>query len=633
MATALQNVPRGPLYGEDISKPDVPEDYATSMERWRQSALEEALRTRRLSQEDHRIPEYIRYLSGEHWNRNRPPYKSKFFVNRVGKTRFDTLSMLTDSRPVFSIAYEEEQYKRQAMLIKAVLAYEWENSDIDLSLVTAMDIAMAYGTGFWKIGAAWPGRMSVLPCSPEQVMPIQPQFHIQSSSGVCYRTWKSLAWCKQRYPWLAEQLDREAVGFESHTQSTTGFNRPGQYDEHTWHGLNPGMQRVLAMRAPQSEAGHGGGSLDVFRSVEWQEFWVDDISVNESNRPMIVKDKHLERDAHNFWNEVQPGARLYPRKRLLVFAGRLLVYDGPSPYWHGLFPFATLRLNPVFWSFWGLGKYRDLIPMNKLINSVGAGIEDIIKRVLNPTAVTKDGPGGVPESAWKNFDSDMPGQKLRILGHLGDPTTAVHYLPPPKLESYVFEMLTRFVAPEYDRAAGSVDIQALSGKQQIPGGDTIEQMRDTQGTGTRLESRFTEAFVRDAGTQAAANVIQFYSLAERMKIAGEMGLTDADVDEQAGKMAPASGNPQNHWKNFRFKIKTGSLHSAGKDRKKQTAAALYAQRVISRRETLRQFEYDNIEEILSELLEEEQVEMGLQAEAEAGAAPRLTRGQRNGSIV
>jgi hypothetical protein len=340
-----------------------------------------------------------------------------------------------------------------------------------------------------------------------------------------------------------------------------------------------------------------------------------------------MKDPSIPLDAHNYHYWVEPGDRLYPRKRLIVFAGNRLMSDGPSPYWHGLYPFAMLRMNPVMWSFWGLSKYRDLIPINKAANEIVAGTLDMCKRALNPQAVTKE--GGVPKAAWENYFPNMPGGKLR-LGPGSNPSSDVAYLRPPELPGFVFQLLAQYLGPEYERMSGQMDMNKLSGKKQVPGGDTIEQMRDAQNTAVRLEGRYIEAFLRDAGQIAVPNIFQHYTASWRLKILGGNGLTWEDFDTNPGSMVPDGVPPEDHIKNFSLEIAQGSLLGSGKDRNKQVSMALFKEGGISRESMLRTLEIPDaeIQRIRKELIADDEAGIGSK-----GASSRMTRGQRQGKMV
>lgn len=663
-------IPRGPIYLEATrDTPEVPGTYLEEMLAWREAARLEAVRTAKLNPEAGRVPSYIDWLQGNQWDLRRARYRSKLFDNRVDLARTDIISILTSGRPTIAVTTTVPEFTQQANIAEMVIQAEWQRNSSDLQLATAIDLGMLWGTSFWKLGAAMPGMMRAIPCGPDNVLPIQPGWHIQESSAVLYRTWKPVSWFKRVYPYRAAGIEREAQSYDVRTASP--WQRPSNIDEYTWNSMSPQMRRLMGTRVSPQEIPSRG----MYQAVELQEFYIDDQSVNQSTRPVLMKDPYLPTNQHNYWYWVQPGQRLYPRKRLVVFGGRRLLYDGPSPYWHGMYPFACLRLDPVPWSFWGKSFYRNLMPLNMAINETAAGVMDMIKRALNPVAITKE--GAVPLTAWKEFFTDMPGAKMRM-GPLGDPSRDIRYMEQPPIPPWVFQFLQQYLIPEFDRLSGLVDMTQLAGKNQAPGGDTIQAMKDSFQTSVQLKGRRIEDFLRDAGVQCLSNVFQFYTAKQRMMILGSDGITPQDFDFDPGSLVPNSAMERSsHWRNFSMTVIPGSLHSGAKDRDKQTAMALYKMQAISRKKLLETLEINDVEGVERQIYEEvaqmkaamappppEQAMSGagaippevaqlLQAmqagggspspgggaggPAPAGAPPgeseRMTRGQRNGQPV
>lgn len=601
--------------------------YMAKMLAWRDYAYQEAVNTVTQSIEYPRVREYIRLLEGEWWDRRRPKFLSPFYDNKLQYTRQSKLAMLTDVRPVIDVFSRVQDYEKQANIAKGIIQHEWIRSDLDLSLVSVTDAAMLFGNGFWKIGASMPGYMKFSSCGPDMVLPIQPGFHIQDSTAILYRTYKSLNYFQKLWPERSVGLENEAVEIETHGIGGDSFVKPSHIEDITWQNMSPQMRRQVGLRGPGKPTYHGSERYPV---IELQEFWVEDQNINESPNEVTIKDPYLTEAQHNYHYKVKPMGRLYPRKRLIVFAGKRLMYDGPSPYWHGMFPFAMLRLNPVLWSFWGMSTYRHLIQINKAINEVVAGTMDAVKRALNPQMITRE--GGVPKPAWDVFFANMPGGKLRVSPN-SNPADTVRYVEPPILPGYVFQILAQYLVPEFDRMSGFLDPNRLMGKRQAPGGETIEQMRDSMNTFTRLESRYMEAFLRDAGYIALSNVFQFYTAKQRLKVLGQDGLVWEDFDYDPGTMVPADAPSSDHFKNFYLEIQQGSMRGDTRDKDKQVAIALARMQLISKKELWRKLEISNADQVGEELAEE----MGLMAEAQAsqgqGRTPRLSRSQRNGSPV
>lgn len=623
----METLPYGPLYFDDSkdARAITADNYERKLLYWRDEFKREALDTARLNEELVKVPEYIRCIMGEYWNKRRPKYKSSFYSNRLDRARIDNLAMLTDSRPSIDVKYRDknsgnQELQEQAKAIHGLFEYEWLDKNMDLSLVRVADIAKLMGTGFWKIGASYPGSLNIMELGPDSVMPVQPGFSIQDSTGVLYRTWKPVNYFRTYFPYASVGIEKEASQFD--IRGNARYNRPDSIDQYVWNGLAPAMQRALNSNTnPPPEA-----QSSIFKSIELQEIYVDDQSINESKRPILMRHPYWPLDTYNWWYWVQPGERLYPRKRCIVFGGRRRVYDGPSQFWHGLYPFATMRLNPIPWSFWGLSQYRDLLPINNAINDVVAGILDMIKRALNPQAVTKQ--GAVPAASWKDFFSDLPGAKLYMTGMAANVNQDIRYMEPPQIPAYVFNLLVQYLIPEFNVMSNAMDVAGLSKKKQVPSGETLDQMRDSLNTGLRLEERYIEVFLRDAGAQALSNIFQFYTTRQRLKLLGSEGTTLADYDTDPGSMVPAESLPKwDHWKKFDFRIVSGSVHGGSKDREKLYAMNLFSRGAISLQYLLETLQVANPKEIMQQIQQERQTGLMMQ-----GKMMRQSGKERSGKM-
>lgn len=623
----IARIPRAPIVLNEKSETMSSDGgYLRSLLQWREAAREEALALRRMNPEFDRIRTYIDMLEGKQWSRPLPRYRSRWNDNRLAETRINRLSMLTDIRPAVEVRCSIEGYQKQAEIAQKIIFHEWARQDLDLALVAAVDHALL-SVGYWKIGAAMPGEMHVIPCGMDSVMPIQPGRDIQQASAVLYRTYKPLWYFKEAYGTAADGIEREASA-PVWTNINNQSGRPGFMDEYSFNSMSPAMRYMNSQRGLSRGFG-ATGSAGQFPVGEVEEYWIDDHTVNESTSTVLVKDPRYSTEQHNYHYRVPPGRRLFPRKRLIVFVGSKVLYDGPSPYWHGLFPFAELILNPTVWAPGGLSAYRNLVPIQRAINEVGAGTMDMVRRAVEPQLVTRE--GVVPDAAWNQFYGDMPGGKLKLTG-IGNPSTDVQYMQPPPLPGYVPQFM-QYLSSAFDRLAMSVDVTMLGRKNQIPGGDTIEQMRDTMQAGFRLESRYIEPFLRAAGMQAVSNIFQYYTREKRMWLYGADGVTLEDFDYDPTTMVPWTMPREDHWKLFSVIVSQGSLHGAARDREKQLAISLFRLGAISRREMLRRLDWggpDKINQIEQEIMEEHGGSLTPDAIGK-GEVPRLTRGQRVGN--
>jgi hypothetical protein len=621
--------PRAPIAYGKSGTIDRPDDYYSRALTWRSAAREEALQTIKLNPEKDFLRAYTEMLEGRYNSARRAKYRSSFFDNRLAEARLCQLTAMTDIRPAMEVRSSSgiEEYTKQSDILGKLIKAMWDNEDLDLATEAVVDHAMLT-VGYWKIGATLatqsiPARMLVMPCGMDMVLPIQPSHGIQNSTAVLYRVFKPLHRVKQAYGMSAEGIEREITG--SFLQFVGGAFPDSLIPEYTASPMNPATRMQPAGRAGISMASESGP----FAAVEVEEYWIDDPSVNESGNEVQIKDPRLSLAAHNYHYRVPPGERLFPRKRLMVWAGTHILYDGPSPYWHGLYPFAELILRPAVWRMGGISAYRNLVPLQLAMNEVGAGTLDLCKRAVDPQMAYKD--GCMDDTSFRNFSPDRHGAQLKMNPHAEWGRDA-RYIDAPTLPAYVGAFVDR-VSQAFDRQSGSMDMASMMHNKQTPGGDTVSAYQDAASTIFRLDTRHIEPFMRAAGTQFVSNFFQFWSRAQRMWSLGDDGITWNDFDyDPDSMMVPWYVPKEDHYKSFPVHIAAGSMHGGKTDRDKQVAMALYKMNAIDRETLLEILQFPKVQQVLQRLAQQQQ-----EAPVEPpkgtgkGASPRMTRGQRVGN--
>lgn len=570
---------RAPIERPKSGTLDVANDYERKLVNFRDSCLAQATENLRANPEFARLGEYIDLIEGRHWNtpelRNIPSYRSRFVDNRIASSRMDKLSELTDIKPIIQVETDVEAWEDQAKMNNRVIEYEWAHLGLDRKLTDVVDHAL-FTTGFWKISSGRPGWMNINACGLENVLPVEPDMELQENPAVVFRGDYPLPYLINKWPHKGKAIEKEAM---SCGPSLMDSDKPWNNPSLQWGTMAQRIRQRGSMMPQKTRA---------YPRVQLTELWVDDYSVNDTNRVMLVKDPLLDQAKHNYWYHVAPGQRIYPRKRLVVFVGNTVIWDGPSPYWHGLFPFAKLILRPSVWRpGGGISMYRDLAPLNRAINKIGGGTMEAIEQALNRTLTVRG--GAVNDGDWARFFPDMPGSKLKLSNNAS--ASDIKFTDPPQLPQYVFSFLGQYLLQSMDRHAGTVDVASLGRKNQVPGGDTIEQMKDSLQTPLRLEMRQIESFLRDAGAQAISHIFQNYELKRRLTLFGPDGITSEDFLYDPGVMTPHTDPKESHHKHFTLRIAPGSMHGASKDRTKQLAIVLFKIGAISRQDLLRHLEW------------------------------------------
>ena len=527
----------GTDFSMDISKHD------QQVGRWCESIFEEAKDDLERNEEIVQLDKNINYLMGKQWVERRPSYKSSPVDNRLWTNLTQLVSYLTDIRQTFEIKGSNALYEQHAVILNKLTRAWFFNESVDMTIAMIIihaALTIGYGRLVWnpdlKNGA---GELQLTSCGALDVIPIRPGHTLQESMGVIYRSPKPLDWFHEKYPvkGIAVPVDRQYSQYQMHSSQGAGQGVLGK----TWQVLSPQLKRLFGQSGSQFRD-------SVIPMALYREFWLRDSQKNTSDKRVFVGNMAKE---WGYW--VEPGKKLYPRGRLIIMGGPVVLHDGPNPFWHGQFPFSALRLNRVPWQWPGVSEFRNQIPLQDIMNNILAGILDAVKKAVNPPMLAPD--NAISANVKKNLDPNMPGAKIWYSPASIAPP---FYAQTPVLPGFVFQTML-YAQQELDSQSGFIDLGSVSRKGIIPAADTLEQMKEGQQTLVRLKVRYIEDFVGDIGQQQIANFFQFYNLGRRVIMLGDKGKTFEDYDYEPGNMVPAGKNAEEHWRSFQFLVQPGSL--------------------------------------------------------------------------
>jgi hypothetical protein len=468
------------------------------------------------------------------------------------------VSYLTDIRQSFEVRPNDDLYQHHSDVLNKLIRGWFFNEDIDMTMAMIIihaALTIGYGRLVWNPEARnGEGELEMTACGAMDVIPIRPSHNLQKALGVIYRTPKPLSWFHDKYPTkgAAVPIDREYSQFISEASTQAGQGMWGR----AWQVLSPQMKRLFGQSASQYRD-------SVLPMALYREFWVRDHQRNTSDREVFVGDLDQE-----YGYKVRPGERLYPRGRLICMGGPVVLYDGPNPFWHGMFPFAALRLNRVPWQWPGISEFRNQIPLQDTMNNILAGILDAVKKAVNPPMLAPDNAFGT--AVKRNLDPNMPGAKVFFSPASISPPG---YAPAPVLPGFVFQTML-YAQQELDAQSGFIDMGSVSRKGIIPAADTLESMKEGQQTLVRLKTRYIESFLKDIGQQFIPNFFQFYTMKRRIQMLGMDGCTFEDFDYNPGTMVPSGVPPEQHWRQFQFLVQPGSLLKSARQPIQQLALNL-----------------------------------------------------------
>lgn len=294
----------------------------------------------------------------------------------------------------------------------------------------------------------------------------------------------------------------------------------------------------------EAAAWHDGSpasKLGALPVVDLFFLYVDDRSRNDTPNTILMGDWDRDPNTQNLislnhWSyEVRPREERYPFKRLIIFTRTCVLYDGPSPYWHGMFPVAKFTPEPFPDLWFGLSPLWACLPLQESLNKLYRGFDDHIQVFLRPP-VSGDRRSMSP-GELTNLDPRKPGQRwLRNPGQAEMKRVEIPVMDPFAVE-YEAKLRERM-----DELAGVRNLTAILGLNQMPEGETIDKLMAAMTPESRMRSRSLESYETEIGTMMAYNIPEFYDEPRVFEILGEDGLTPELYDFDPGSMVPAYTN-------------------------------------------------------------------------------------------
>jgi len=622
--------PRPPVERPKSGTLDFPDEYDRRMVIWRASLLNQGAEEMRACSDLQKVDDYIKYLDGHPYSNDRPEWRSHYSDNVTMDQRLENIAALTDIKPIVDVSCSVKDYEGQAEIAKKVMQSVWQVQRVQSHQLRDLIDHALFGSGFMKCVAVEPGQMQLSARALGDVLPIQMEGNdLQSAVAVVDRSYKSLMYFHEKFSRdKCAGLERYSVNLMDSIQGEK-YMRPNNIPEYQWNPLSPAMKRRMHLsRSQQPNQGYPGSIVNPYPIIELQEIYHKDISYNDYGHPVLVKDPDRPVAEHNYHYIVPAGGMMFPRKRLTIFGGDNVLYDGPSPFWDGMFPYVLLQLNPTVWSPGGVAKYRDIIPLIKTMNRLGAGLEEICIDAVNRNVVTRK--GAIDPISWERFDPSRPKQKIMLNG-TANPATDFRYMEAKQLPGY-FESFLKFLEGRINRRTGALDITGLSRKKQQPSGEVMQSLQDAMSGPYRLECEQVEGAIVELARMGLSRVFQFYNKNQRLKLLGADGETWEDYDYVAENMVPASMPKEDHYRMFSVLGAIGTMHGGSQSQKKQVAIALRRGHDISLHGLYKVLDAGlNADEEIANLATEAK-ELP-QPAPKSGRTPRATRSQRNGSPI
>ena len=526
------------------------------------------------------MDEAIDYLAGIQWREKLPNYRPKPVSNEVLSNFWETIGLLTDTRPIFHISEVgfPGKYSPTSKILNAMVK-GWARRDkfnqtlafwTMFGMFTTSPVALywnrfARGTS----GDAADADISMKHLSPKALMRLGPTrpHNLEEDEMVIYRHRETLDWIKRAYPNMGKHVrpqdDMSSYGVEPQVPPTV---MPQLFEQ-----LNSGWKRIM-----------GGSEQSSVRSkypeAEVCEFWMNDDQENESRNTIWMgpgDGKSTNSAPWGYW--VKPGEKLYPRGRLVIRSNKVTLYDEPNPYYHRKRPFVLMGLHSVPWQQYALSVVKPWMDTNDIMNQIMSGLLQAVKKALNPALMAPK--SAIHPDALKQIDSGKPNLKISFNSNA---VTGPTWQQPPNIGNYplpVLELLRRSIKEN----SGTDAVNQALGKKQVPGGDTLEKIQFSKTTPIRFKAGNVETGVNEVGELWTATALQFYDASRRVEVLGIDGLTKDDIDDRPGSLIPQGVNSESHVRKFGFQCEEGSLFGFQRQDRIAIASGLRKNHDLSRR--------------------------------------------------
>jgi hypothetical protein len=458
--------------------------------------------------------------------------------NQIAKTFFDMSAGLTDVKPFWEYRTYNKRFESHGSIYGHLSEHTWLQRQMDIEFMGAIQYALCGGTTYFE--PYWDPRIEDFRAEawdPRDVLPIRPttSTSIQDCYGVVARKSRSTNHIRYLARYVYERPDLIKYIQPDRDSSIAGGaslrnTRVGALLQKL--GDSPFRQRLFGEQSQRD--------IPRIPTTDLFTTYIDDETINEGTQDVHMGSFDDKGEPRNNWSYiVKKGERLYPRKRMIVTVNGLPepLYDGPSPWWHGLFPYPKLTIDPVKWSYLGKAPLWDLLTLNKALNKLLRVYDDWAERLARPDVIADK--NAISQHLVDRTDTRRAGKKFRINPVAGK---GLQIVGPDPLPADFWKGIEYYEA-KIKELSGSQDISNLMKLNQMPSSDSIETILESMSLSWRMRSRVIEVFMREFATMMAYNFAQFYTLPRRLTILGAEGATPEDFDFDPGSLVPDFVDP------------------------------------------------------------------------------------------
>lgn len=533
------------------SAPDSPglAEHEQAVMDWISHAIQEGVSQNRAEHSYDHIGEAIDAIMGIDEPRIRSPKLSRARFNKLQKIALELRALLTDIKPFWTYSTNAARYERQADIFGKLSKSWFLRRGIDQVFRDAIDYVLVAGTGYIHLfynpdipgptdrdtGIVTQGDIDAVAEDPRDCGMIRFQGGdkrtMQNARGAWVRRERPIDYFPRVYGKAAcANLKIDRYGYEKESPSAKR--------------LREAEEALMSEGAPNA-ALFGGAPMQAIggRIPVTDEFtvYLHDFSTNDSK---VAKEMGLwaddpdepgQRMPASPWSYLaEPGARLYPFGRRIVATRYGVLEDGPGQLHHGMLPICKVTLDTWAWARWGTSPIHPLLSLQRDADETMRAIQDHIRRAAKRNFIYDK--KAISPNLAKGFNTRLSGMQLGVNPGL-EPSKAFQIVQEPPLDAAIPAHL-KMLLDSMDELSGVANLRGLAELNQMPSGDTIEQLIQAMTPLVRARSRSLEVFIREFAMMLASMFMQFYPLELRLRLLGADGMTWEDWDYKSGDLMP-----------------------------------------------------------------------------------------------
>lgn len=540
----------------------------------------------------------------------RPSWASNTAANEVGRLAAIIRAELTDTKPSADFKSFNAAYAQHAINFGRMWTAWYYNNAIDMKYGGVVDYALVAGSGyahqFWN---KFTQDIDVVPYDARDVLPVRPVDNtIQSCYAVILRREMTVNAVRAMFPNRARDIVEDRPGSTVKLPETSRSSLLNS-------AIAPSpFEKAQMTQQPAARIGAGVPVVDLYY------MYVNDPTLNTSSDVKQVGDFRKSGEAANDYSYlVQPHAALYPRKRLVIFTRKAVLYDGPNIYWHGMFPVSKYTLDPWQWTWLGKTPLWDCLPLQETLNRCLRIMDDHVRKVLRPPVHGDKMTVGEEELKAISEGIAGPGARWR---ENRSATKGVIIETVPPLDTIIANLVDLCVK-QMASQCGVDQMKGIMDLNQIPEGSTLEKLQFATRPEIRSRSRMLEVFYREQGRMFMYNASQFYSARRKFSMLGAGSLTPDDYDFDPATFFPSTPDPSkrfdvvDEWlRGFSFYVAPASLLRAAQTTDQMMALTLFRMNAIDVQSLLERLDWPNVQQVMQRLSEQMQIQA---AAAQQGA--------------